>query len=355
MAEIWGAITAVVIGTTVSVALAASAPGAPKTPNAAASGRKGIIADLKTLPGRRAVDRAAALGLNIDYPTGKLIPIYADTPEGQRAKFFGLTQYAIGFEQEKRNADFTGLGQIDVDTKVARGTAEGLLKVQQKYGVDFANEARKQQELADPEGTAARKRLFDEVNRIREGRKDVAHPVSDSLDAQVMADLDAGRGLGADQQGELDRVLRDRAAGGDAATADITQALSTNAEAEQRYQNRLQRSMGYLASGATPEDREFREDQTDLSNLSAALSGRTPQSQFASLAGAQQGTTPQARGAALPQANPNAAGIGQQGAQFNYQAGIQQTANTVNPWFAGLSTAVKGAQVAGAAGWKPLG
>lgn len=369
----WAAITASVIGAGLSAGVAAaSQPGTVKAVDQAKSSRKAILADLKMLPARRILDRAAQLGLAVDYPTGEREPIYDKdpvwVPEKVQLKYNKGAPYRVvtpgywdtskskivGYKPKTKHADFRGAGQIDVDAAVARGTAEGLLGVQQKYGTQFVDEARKQQEAADPLGTAARKAMFDEINRIREGRDEVEHPVSDALDAQMMQELDLGRQLSPEAEAELARVLQQRAAGGDAATADVERELESNVEAEQRFQDRLQRGMGYLASGATPEDRRFREVQTDIANLAAALGGRTPQSQFASLAGGQQGATPQARAQALPQLNPNAGALGQQGAMFNYQQGIQQAANQVSPWFAGLSTAIKGAQVAGAAGWQPV-
>lgn len=360
----WAAIAAAVIGVGGSVAIAATAPGAPKAPDAVKSSKKTVYADLRTLAGRRMVEQAAALGQKVEYPTGKFEDVWSEppiwvpkqkVPTGVKGSYKVIPAHwenqgeIIDRKPQTKVADFTGVGEIDVQAQIARRAAEDGLELQQEYGTQFIDEAKKQQELADPLGTKARQTLFDEINRIREGRDAQTHPVSDELDAQILEDLGLGRGLNSDAQGELERVLASRAAGGDAATADVQNALETNASAEQRWQGRLQSTLQHLSSGATGEDRRYRENQTDMANLASALSGQTPQSQFANLAGAQQGATPQARAGGLQNANPNAGSIGQSAASANYASNLRNLQNEVNPWFAGLSGAVKGATAIGAA------
>jgi hypothetical protein len=361
----WVAIGVAAAGITASVTLAATAPGAPKAPDAVRSSQKTVYADLRTLAGRRMVEQAAALGQQVEYPTGKFENVYSGKPvwvEPVTVRRGGTGQAdhttpgywdqrgeIIGRKPVTKVADFRGIGEIDVQAQIARRAAEDGLKLQQEYGTQFIDEARKQAELADPLGTKARKTLFEEINRIREGRDEQTHPVSDALDAQILDDLGLGRGLNGEAKGELERVLAGRAAGGDAATADVQNALETNASAEQRWQGRLQSTLQHLSSGATGEDRRYRENQTDMANLASALAGRTPQSQFANLAGAQQGATPQAPGGGLQNANPNAATVGLTAASSNYATNLNNLANQVNPWFAGLNAAVKGAGAIGAA------
>lgn len=360
----WAVIGVGAAGITANVVMAVAAPDAPSAPDPKTSSRKVIYADLRTLAGRRMVEQAAALGQRVEYPTGKFEDVYDGIPawvEYENPPVRGTGQpeppsgywdprgKIIGRKPQTKVADFTGIGAIDVQAQIARRAAEDGLELQEKYGTQFIDEARKQQELADPLGTKARKTLFDEINRIREGRDEQTHPVADELDAQIRDDLALGRGLNRDASGELERVLAARAAGGDAATADVQHALETNANAEQRWQGRLQSTLQHLSSGATGEDRRYRENQTDMANLASALAGQTPQSQFANLAGAQQGATPQAHAGGLQNANPNAGNIGQAAAGANYATNLSNLSNQVNPWFAGLNVAVKGATAIGAA------
>jgi hypothetical protein len=108
-----------------------------------------------------------------------------------------------------------------------------------------------------------------------------------------------------------------------------------------------------LSSGASPTDAAFREKQNSLANMSSFLAGRTPQSQFASLSGAQTGAAPQPQGTPLVGQNPNMMQLGDQAGANTYAAGVRNVANTVSPWYAGLSLVTQGLSTAGKAGWQP--
>ena len=68
------AIAAAVLGGIASAGVAAALrPGQPGAPDLAASSRAGVLADLQALPGRRAVEAAARLGVPVDYATGRTV------------------------------------------------------------------------------------------------------------------------------------------------------------------------------------------------------------------------------------------------------------------------------------------
>lgn len=364
-----------------SVGMAAAT--APDYANPASSSRKVSNAQLRALPGQRQVEQAARLGQKVEYDTGKVTSGWEkqemSAAEALRAghitkaKYDQITKATRGprgngpltptLDPETtmvnvrvktapkavtRTADFTGYGEADVQGKLARSMAEIGLDLQKKYGADFVAEAKRQQELADPEGTAARRLMADEINRMEEERKTRQRPVAGMLDSQVIGELQRGTGLGDPATASIEQVLRDR---GDTTVGagDIAGELESGPEGEARKQARVQKALSYLSSGASPEDAAYREKQQSLANMASFLGGRTPQSQFKSLSGGQQGAAPQPVGPALPnvgpggQAQANAAGL------ETYAQGIRNTANNVSPWFAGLSLLTKGLSTAGGA------
>lgn len=388
----WAAIAAAVVGAGVSVGAAAAS--APEYANPASSSRKVSLAALKALPGQRQVEAAARLGKNINYdadnwlsPKQALDEGWIDKETYRKLKrqenkmdedgFFEGGPFgggvgvnllsdliapgsSMGYLAEapmrthdgkiklnvgKRKADFTGYGDADVQGKLAKQMAQIQLDLQKKYGADFIAEARKQQEQADPEGTAARKLLASEINRVEEERKTRQRPVAGALDAQVLGELDRGTGLDDSSTSAIEKVLRER--GGNLGAEDIATELEGGPAGEARKSARVQKAMSYLSSGASPEDAAFREKQTSLANMASFLSGRTPQSQFASLSGGQQGASPTPQGPGLPNVQGGMPGMADNAALQNYSQGIRATANNVSPWFAGLSLLTKGLATGG--------
>jgi hypothetical protein len=365
---IWAAVAAAVVGAAANAGVAYASQ--PNLPNAANSSRRTVLAALRTLPGQRMVDMAARLGTSVDFPTGKLRGIYTDKPIAQAladgdisqttynsylAKGYITTKVLTGSTPETRHADFTGFGDADVQGKMADQMARIQLATQAKYGKGFLASEQALQAQADPEGTAARALLADEIQRTMAEREGTAHPVADTLAGQIQDELSRGREMTPDVARIVDQVKARRVAGGDAPTEDIALQLNSGPAGDARIQDRLQRALSHLTSGSTPEDIAYRTKQQDLANMAAFLGGRTPQSQFGALSGAQRGAAPVPQGPALIGPNPNTQSIGQAGALQNYTAAARNVAGQVSPWFAGLSAITRGAGVAGAAGWKPFG
>lgn len=370
----WVAIGASIIGAGLSAGVAAAS--APDLVSPAKSSRKAVLASLKALPAQRKVEAAARLGQKVEYQADnwmgpreayeaglitkdewqyyKTWPNQGENQDQRKGRHGvrmsgGHMQINIG----SRTADFTGYGDADIQGKLGRAAAQTGLDLQKKYGADFVAEALKQQEMADPEGTAARKLLAKTINDEEAARQTRTRPVAASLDASVMGDVNLGSDIGAGGRGTIDRVLARRGETGANGGA-IADSMAHGLEGEERIRQRLQRGMGYLGSGQSPQDAAFRDEQQSMANMASFLGGRTPQSQFGAMAGAQAGAAPMPQSGALPGVDPNLMSNGNAAGLQSYTAGVRGLSQNVRPWFMGLNALVSAANIAGAAGYKPL-
>ncbi len=374
MAILAGILTAVV-GAGLSAGLAYASR--PDIPDPAKSSRATVLAGLRTLPGQRTVEQAARLGTRVEYPTGKSERTFENRqmslndalaqgyisqaefdrrirPPGQAPGRPGFGGPAVdpatatievrvptGVRQQTREAGFTGYGDADVQGKLARAMAEIQLDLQKKYGTQFAEEAAKQLEQADPEGTAARRLLAEKINEMEAGRKDRERPVASALDTAIFDELQRGRDVDPEAE-EIARAVLARRGGTTLTGGDVTGELAAGPAGDERLRARMQKSLSFLGSGTAPEDAAYREEQQSLANMANFLSGRTPQSQFQSLSGGQQGAAPQFRGPTLPNVDPNLNQNATNAGLQNYAQNIRNVSTQVSPWFAGLSAAVNG-------------
>ncbi len=351
----WAAISATVIGAALAAGTAYATR--PEFGDPGKTSRRVVMANLKALPDQRKVEAAARLGEEVTFDTGRKqrvkMPIAQALEEGwiTQAQHDNLLRHGRKNVKVKttseKTVDFAGYGDADIQGGIQRGLAEGQLELQQKYGEDFIREALKQQEMADPEGTAARKMLAEEINQMADQKRE--RPVADLLDEQIGSELGLGRGIDDDTRNAISSTIS-RRGGTTLSTGDVESGMEEGLDADVRLQQRLAKALGYYGSGATPADVDYRTDQQNMANMASFLQGQTPQSQFKSLAGGQQGATPTPQAAPLPGVSPNLGRQGQAAALQNFQLGVQQTANQVSPWFAGLGAIAKGAQVGAQAG-----
>jgi PAS domain-containing protein len=269
-------------------------------------------------------------------------PVYMHTKTGRMVS------------ENKAYADFTGFGEADVQGKIAEDYADLMIELGDKYGQQFVEEARKQLELSDPEGMAAREKMGQMIEQQAEETPE--RPVADLMEQQVGEQLEAGNRLDAMSRDVLDASLQDalRARGQTGSVDQFAQPMETGLAGDARRQAGIQKALGWLSSGATPEDVQFRREQQNLANMGAYIGGRTPQAEFANLSGAQQGATPMRGGAPLPTMNQNAGQSSQQAALNDWQTQMGYEANQANPWMAGLSGLLGVGSAAGKAGWQPL-
>lgn len=267
-----------------------SSPKPPPPPDLAAANEAAVYADVETLPIRKMIESAAALGTSVTY---------TDPQTG-----------------EQKTADFTGFGDIDQSraqlefmAESASTIAKSQLDVQKEFGEEFIKQRIKELELSDPQGTEIRRMLGEEAKK----------------------DLQAGYGLGDELRQEVTQAVR----GAQAARGNIMGDANAAAEA--------------FAVG----DAAIRLRQQRLANAASFLSGITPVAQFGAISGAQQGAAgfnPMGiqQGVGL---NPNAMQIGATFAQQSYQQQSQNAFNSakMNPWNTVLG-AVGGAVTSGVMG-----
>lgn len=292
-------------------------PDIPPAPDYAAANTAGVVADASTLPYRKAIDSLAKLG-------GKAM----------------LKNPQTGQMEE---VDFTGLGEADTSGQYADKMAAKVLEIQQKYGADFIKQANEQLKLADPQGTAARDSLYNEI-MARLGQP-VDSPVADSLEAQILKELQAGANLDGDVMREMDQYLigQQLERGGSYGKADEFQRASNIGQAaDARRSQRQQKAAAFLAGGFGKAERNYRKSQQDMANLSSFMAGQTPTAQFQQLSGAQNAAAPFVAGAPGPTLNPNAGPMGAQYAQGVWQTQANNAAQQGNPWLQGLGLGLQG-------------
>lgn len=240
-------------------------------------------------------------------------------------------------------ADFTGLGTADVEGKLANQMLDIQSDLGQKYGTQFADEARKEAELSDPEGTKARQMEHDLIQQQINNPPPI-NPLSGTLDSQIDSQLKAGSGLDSMSQDLLDQAVAranaDRAGG--LSSADAATSMSTGMEGAARRQAGINKAQSWLSSGSTPEDIQYRREQQNLANLGSFIGGRTPQSQFQNLSGAAQGATPYYPGQGMPTMPGGASGQGGPYSMAAWQAGLHSQQGQANSWMAGLSGILNG-------------
>ncbi len=236
-------------------------------------------------------------------------------------------------------ADFTGYGTADIDGQLARQNVENQIALSDKYGVDFAKEARREAELADPEGFAARQMEADMIKGSLDNPLPV-NPMSKTLEGDINSQLKAGSGQDANSRALLDKAVMDaNATRGGGASADAVAAdIASGWEGRARKEAGIGKAQAFLSSGSSPADILERRQQTDLGNLSDFIGGRTPQSSFAGLSAAGKGAAPYIQGqpgATLPN---SAASTGTNYANSAYANQVQSDIAAGSPWLRGLSS-----------------
>lgn len=244
--------------------------------------------------------------------------------------------------------NFTGLGAAEVAGKLAGQQADQQIALGAKYGVDIAKQRAAEAELADPEGTAARKLEYQMIQDQIDNPTPI-NPLANTLDEQIDAQVKAGRGLDPASQALLDQAVARANAdrGGRVAAGDVGTSMSTGAEGQARLQAAEDKAGAWLASGKTPAQQQREREQLNLSDLGAFVSGRTPEDQFRNLGNAGQGATPYYPGQAPPTQPGNAGTIGPNAAAQTYANQVNQAQGQTS-WLSALGGLfLKGSGIAG--------
>ncbi len=165
------------------------------------------------------------------------------------------TTYKDPITGEEKEADFTGVGDIDQTRKEldfakesADSIAQSMLEIRKKYGSEFVKQSLEELELSDPQ-----------FRKVR-----------DALGKAALEDVESGYALAPGMREEIQQAER----AGQYARGNVFGAAPAAAEAF---------GVGNAA---------FRLRQQRLANAASYLSGTTPVAQFNQIAGAQQGAAP---------------------------------------------------------------
>lgn len=288
---------------------------APAQPDYAAAAVEAQIADVETLPLRKAIESAARAG-------GKI------TVNG-------------------KEYDFSGLGDAAYNAAYEDAMAQAALQVQKEMGPDYIAQRRLELQTSDPAGWAMRQQMFRDLQGDLSA-PDASRPTASALQQQILADLERGGELTPEEMRAVSQsargqaVARGNARGNAAASAE---AGAVGAVSEQRNQERQQRALAFLVSGTTPEDVDYRRNQQNLSNLGSFIGGVTPTAQFKQLSGAGNGAVPFATPKPGLTLDPNAGATGANYASTLYGIQSNAAASQINPWMAGLGLGAQGVGV----------
>lgn len=358
-------IGAIISGIVVAGASAAMAsamqPEYPAAPDYAASSREVAEAEARLLPTRRALEQAARMGTKVTVNTVRQTPIYKPVtrqkidprtgapmwdykwdPKGgndSRTPVMETVSEIVGYTPETRVVDFTGMGDAEVEAKIADEMAAFELELSREFAPEFIAAAKRQLELADPEGVAARGKL---AGLVMEEEEPTDRPVAAELERQLREEQGDGEDFSEARRARMEARLRER---GDIEDTDAPW-LVDDLEAEGGEARRAganQRALAFSTSGVSDQDFDYRKQQQELANLASFRRGETPVAQFGQLSGAQQGASPTVRGPALPTVGQNFGGGGAQSAAGYHAALAGQRAGEADSWMAGLGLVLKGA------------
>lgn len=294
---------------------------APDVPDYEQAAREGVYADLETYPLRYLTEAASRMG-------GKVVI-------------------------DGKEYDFTGLGDADNARVMSDKMAQVLLDLQRDLGPNVIKQRLEELKAADPQGYAARQQLFERILKSVEAQPD--RPLAADLQTSIVGELQ--------NAGRLDRRMLDQVQqsvrGGQVRRGNYLGSAATAQEAggvvnasESLRDSQQQQALGFLGSGVTPEDVEYRRIQQSLGNLGAFISGETPTAQFGQLSGAGNAAVPFTSGGANTQTtNPNAAAQGMSWANQIYSGNVNWQQNQVNPWIAGLNFGAGAMGTAANLGW----
>ena len=245
-------------------------------------------------------------------------------------------------------ANFAGNSTADIQGKIEQQLAEGELTNAQQFDPQFIAQSLAEEKQANPQGVAAQGDLAALVQQ--QINNPPQSPVAQTMQDQIQEKVAAGSGLTPEEQTMLDASVNGSVTGTSGNTPDFSNALTTGFAGEQRALQNAGSGATWLASGQTPQDITYRANQQNLGNLSAEISGATPESQFSELSGAQNGPTPNTSTDYLPSYNTGAAAEGAAAGINQYGQNVQQSLSAANPWTSSLSAVLSGTNTLAKAG-----
>jgi hypothetical protein len=368
MAEIWGAVTAAVIGVGATAYAASQTPGAP---DFAAANREGVMADIETLPLRRMIEQASRLGTSVlkegytvrqvsqdasvtaaQTRLSELEAKLKDTPN----ELPGAKDPAKPWQSQpaKPNPEYDTLqsqltqAKADLTAALTKAGTTGQL-TPQYYDAKGNPVSKNDALLADFTG-------FGDIDLARKGLEFQTESADKTAGAMLAVQQKYGPEFIAQRLKELElsdpegfKLRKDM---GVKVAAELEQGykLAPGMREEVEQATRAAQAARGNVLGAAPAAAEamevgnagFRLWQQRLANASSFLSGTTPVAQFGQISGGQAGAAPFA-----PQNITAGIGVnqnaGQQGAQFAQQSYNAQL-SAPNPWATLFTTTAAGAQ-----------
>lgn len=276
-------------------------------PDYAAATKDAVYTDLEMLPLRRLIDAASQMGTTATGPDGKTY-------------------------------DYTGMGTADIGSQYADRMAQVLLELQQEHGADYVKQRLNELQLSDPEGQAARKQLYQQLQTQLATPPNTA--TAQAAQDSALALLQQGGTLDAATTREVEQGVRSGQAGrgnvlGNAAVAQEAGAVA--GQAERSKAARQEQAMQILTAGVSPEDVRYRRAQQAMGDLSSFVAGTTPEAQFSGVASAGNGATPfLGTSTQFAGVNANAAGAGASDALRLYTDNVNWQQVQANPYWAGI-------------------
>lgn len=243
-------------------------------------------------------------------------------------------------------ANFAGEGTAQTEGQIMQQEAAGQLANAQEFDPQFIATALQEEQQANPQQFAARQAEYNDIQN--ELNNPIPSPVSQTLNDQISERVAAGNQLTPEEQAMLQSAVA-QSGGGDPNSFETQ--LTTGLPGEQRALGNTMAGTSFLASGETPSDIALREQQQGISNLSNFANSTTPEAQFGELSGAQSTATPNFQSGWSPSYSGQAAAeLGQTGAATQYGENVDTALNYANPWTAGLSGVLSGANTLANAG-----
>lgn len=301
-----------------------SSPSIPQPPDLAEAAKQGVYADLETYPLRYLTTAASQAGGNV-------------TIDGQ-------------------NYDFTGLGDADNAKVMSDKMAQTLLNIQQNQGPAYVKQQLADLQQSDPKGYAMRQTLFDQIMKQADSTPD--QPMATDLQNSIVSELQNAGRLDSNELNQVQQSVR----GGQVARGNYLGTAATAQEAgaavdasDALKSSQQQQAEGFLGSGVTPDDVNYRRMQQSLSNLGNFVNGQSPEAEFAGVSAAGNGAAPFVTSGPNGQTiNPNAAQQGVSNALQMYSGNVNWAGQQVNPYVAGLSMAGSGLSAAYNLGYRPF-
>lgn len=255
---------------------------------------------------------------------------------------------------QTQNLNFTGLGTADVNNATNAQNAATQLALQQQYGPQEIQQALANWAQADPSGFADYNQLYNQINnQTTQAVPDIGLATGTQNDILNLVNKGAALDPQSQMQAEQAALAPEVASGIYLGNAPVQSEANAVVRAGDQQQSAAEQSASnFLQSGESPASLTTANIQQELANLGAFINGQTPENQFAAVTGARGGAAPQnATGYNVPTINEGqAASEGVSNAQSLY--GIE-SANTINPFTAGLSGAANLASGAFNLGYSP--